>query len=416
MSSDNPEYIIVKRRSSHEDEHHGGAWKIAFADFMTAMMAFFLVLWIINATDKSTKTVIARYFNPVRIEEPARAIKGIRAKQNDSQGSAEDAEGAGGPPGGHETKSAEGQQKEAAGAKKDAGGKKGADHGKAESKKEKAEPPPSPHSKADSSQREAIAEQQMFSDPYATLDRIAAQAAPLNPPERVALPPRPTDGPVFQDPFRPPSLSAGQNDVEPTDPPATRTSDEQSPSSAAAPSEAKPEKSAPPAIPSPQRDEKAAKESRQDPVVETLQRDLKAKLADLGVDVRPNIEIKSSPEGVLISLTDNLQFSMFAVGSAEPQPAVIKAMSAIAGVLQKTRGRLVIRGYTDGRRYRSTVYDNWRLSSARAQMAYYMLRRAGVAEERFDRVEGHADKGLRVPKDPLDPRNRRIDILVSEGG
>ncbi len=77
MSADHPEIVIVRRRSALEDEHHGGAWKIAFADFMTAMMAFFLVLWIISATDKNTKTIIARYFNPVKVEEPARAQKGI---------------------------------------------------------------------------------------------------------------------------------------------------------------------------------------------------------------------------------------------------------------------------------------------------------------------------------------------------
>src|ERR1700744_2375825 len=76
--SDGHEIIIVKRHSAHEEEHHGGAWKIAFADFMTAMMAFFLVLWIINATDKDTKTIIARYFNPVKLEDTAKARKGIR--------------------------------------------------------------------------------------------------------------------------------------------------------------------------------------------------------------------------------------------------------------------------------------------------------------------------------------------------
>src|SRR5271166_3110706 len=76
--SGHPEIVIVRRRSSHEGGHHGGAWKIAFADFMTAMMAFFLVLWIISATDKNTKTLIARYFNPVKLEEPAKAQKGIR--------------------------------------------------------------------------------------------------------------------------------------------------------------------------------------------------------------------------------------------------------------------------------------------------------------------------------------------------
>src|SRR5258708_14567414 len=77
MSEVHPEIIVVKRRGAHEEDHHGGAWKIAFADFMTAMMAFFLVLWIISATDKNTKTLIARYFNPVKGEEPAKAQKGI---------------------------------------------------------------------------------------------------------------------------------------------------------------------------------------------------------------------------------------------------------------------------------------------------------------------------------------------------
>src|ERR1700727_2982936 len=77
MTEAHPEIIIIKRRSAHEEEHHGGAWKIAFADFMPAMMAFFLVLWIISATDKNTKTLIARYFKPVKVEEPAKAQKGI---------------------------------------------------------------------------------------------------------------------------------------------------------------------------------------------------------------------------------------------------------------------------------------------------------------------------------------------------
>src|SRR5271170_946684 len=77
MADHHPQIIIIKRHSNHEEAHHGGAWKIAFADFMTAMMAFFLVLWIINASDKETKTVIARYFNPVKLENPSKAKKGV---------------------------------------------------------------------------------------------------------------------------------------------------------------------------------------------------------------------------------------------------------------------------------------------------------------------------------------------------
>ena len=51
--------LIIKKHGGHHDEHHGGVWKIAFADFMTAMMAFFLVMWLVSANDK-TKAVIAK--------------------------------------------------------------------------------------------------------------------------------------------------------------------------------------------------------------------------------------------------------------------------------------------------------------------------------------------------------------------
>ena len=47
------EVVIVRRRGGDGDDgHHGGAWKIAFADLMTAMMAFFLVMWLLNVSDK----------------------------------------------------------------------------------------------------------------------------------------------------------------------------------------------------------------------------------------------------------------------------------------------------------------------------------------------------------------------------
>lgn len=53
--------IIVKRKKAHHG-HHGGAWKIAFADFMTAMMALFLVLWILSSSNPETRKAISEYF------------------------------------------------------------------------------------------------------------------------------------------------------------------------------------------------------------------------------------------------------------------------------------------------------------------------------------------------------------------
>jgi chemotaxis protein MotB len=128
----------------------------------------------------------------------------------------------------------------------------------------------------------------------------------------------------------------------------------------------------------------------------------------------PQLDVKATEEGILVSLTDRQNFSMFAIGSAEPQPRVVGVMDAIAMSLESLPGTIVVRGHTDGRLYRSATYDNWRLSSARAQMAYYMLARGGVAEKRFDRIEGFADHRLRDPAHPLAPENRRIEILLRE--
>jgi chemotaxis protein MotB len=128
----------------------------------------------------------------------------------------------------------------------------------------------------------------------------------------------------------------------------------------------------------------------------------------------PQLDVQATEDGILISLTDRQNFSMFAIGSAEPQPRVLHMMGAIAASLQNLQGAIVVRGHTDARPYRSATYDNWRLSSARAQMAYYMLIRGGLPEKRFERVEGYADHHLRDSSHPLAAENRRIEILLRE--
>lgn len=56
--------IIKKKKVSGGDGHHGGAWKVAYADFVTAMMAFFLLMWLLNATTEQQRKGIADYFSP----------------------------------------------------------------------------------------------------------------------------------------------------------------------------------------------------------------------------------------------------------------------------------------------------------------------------------------------------------------
>ena len=55
--------IIIKKIKKGGHGHHGGAWKVAYADFVTAMMAFFIVMWILAASNEATKAAISEYFN-----------------------------------------------------------------------------------------------------------------------------------------------------------------------------------------------------------------------------------------------------------------------------------------------------------------------------------------------------------------
>src|SRR6202795_3424938 len=62
--------IVVRRKkkSGHGGGHHGGAWKIAYADFVTAMMAFFLLMWLLGSTTKGDLKGISDYFRtPLRV-------------------------------------------------------------------------------------------------------------------------------------------------------------------------------------------------------------------------------------------------------------------------------------------------------------------------------------------------------------
>jgi chemotaxis protein MotB len=65
-----PVIIIKKIKKVVGGGHHGGAWKVAYADFVTAMMAFFLLLWLLNATTEEQKKGIAEYFSPVTTFTP----------------------------------------------------------------------------------------------------------------------------------------------------------------------------------------------------------------------------------------------------------------------------------------------------------------------------------------------------------
>jgi chemotaxis protein MotB len=76
MASDAP-IIIKKVKKVSAAGHHGGQWKVAYADFVTAMMAFFLLMWLINTTSPQQKRGIADYFAPAAVSETTSGSGGI---------------------------------------------------------------------------------------------------------------------------------------------------------------------------------------------------------------------------------------------------------------------------------------------------------------------------------------------------
>jgi chemotaxis protein MotB len=409
--------IIIKKKVMGGHGHHGGAWKIAFADFMTAMMAFFLVLWIINASDKDTKTVIARYFNPVKLENPAKAKKGVHgATAASKEGSSDHADKSSGAP--SKTKDAKGEPPPS------------------EVKPETAKESPLDNPSQMEAQAQA-AEAQLFSSPYEALDRIAGgvgESAPGAAPELGDSDPQRLNGALsidaFRDPFKPigpgspddpvafdadarskaaPDLEPGKTGQEKT--PAVKPLAEAKPSTRPheklAPGDAL--KLAPKPAGGPAERGEATVDAAK------IEKEIKQQVAEvLKAGAGPDIEAKQTKEGLLISLTDKLDFSMFAIGSAKPAPELVRAMAAVAKIVKARPGPIIVRGYTDSRPYRNGAYDNWRLSSDRAQMAYYMLTRGGAQAARFVRVEGYADRAPRDSAHPLAAVNRRLEILIEE--
>ena len=402
------ELVIIRRRAnSDEGGHHGGVWKIAYADFMTAMMAFFLVMWLINSTDKKTLTQVATYFNPMRLTDKKPTPKGLhepngaegsgsaasagaKAKDTKAKGATKRDEAELGEvrPRGHPFQS--GQEARDQGPRSGAGG--ATDDG-ARQATGRAYRDPFDHV--------AGSEITPAEPPMGATGKAQAPLAPSTPaPEVVAQPAREAAPPPAAEASVPVAKDAPQDAAKEA---AKEAAARQPAAEAVRPL---PKEAATDAA------KEAEKEAAQRADAQRLEADIKKAVAEALPGTVPHIDVTVVPDGVLISLTDDYDFGMFAIASAEPRPAMVVVMDKVARLLLGRPEQLVIRGHTDRRPYRTASYDNWRLSSARAHMAYVMLARSGIEERRFDRIEGYADRSLKIADDPQAAQNRRIEILL----
>ena len=126
------------------------------------------------------------------------------------------------------------------------------------------------------------------------------------------------------------------------------------------------------------------------------------------------ISMDFTDEGLRIQIQDKLSQVLFDSGSAKLKPYTLSILKEIARELGKLPNRVVIGGHTDSSQYSNQGYTNWELSSDRANAARRVMESAagGLRPGQVRRVTGYADTVPLEGKEPNDPQNRRISIVV----
>jgi chemotaxis protein MotB len=283
--------IIVKKVSGHGG-HHGGAWKVAYADFVTAMMALFLTLWLVNSASVVTREAIASYFKRPGVFE---------------KGSGTPLEIGGGG---------------------------------------------------------------ILPDTFAPPADAGSEIVPT---KRIYKPEEGED--------KPPVLERGGGDGTGTE-----------------------------------RGRSALENEEVD--FERIARELETSIRENRQAVQGaigQIGIKIDQRGLHLEIMDTPTASMFAVGSDQIKQDALGTVEQIGKILAQLPNPIDIEGHTDATPFRTGLrgqYDNWDLSTDRANAARRVLESAGLEQWQIARVVGYADKRPKVAQDPIHPSNRRISISM----
>lgn len=130
-------------------------------------------------------------------------------------------------------------------------------------------------------------------------------------------------------------------------------------------------------------------------------------------NLRKQIEITITDEGLRIELVEDQKGTFFESGSAEPTLALIEILKLLATQLQSLPNHISIEGHTDAQAYvKQASYSNWELSTDRANVARREMQANGIRGDQVSQVRGFADQQLHFPLKPLDPANRRVSLVV----
>ncbi|HEY2860383.1 MAG TPA: flagellar motor protein MotB [Terracidiphilus sp.] len=129
--------------------------------------------------------------------------------------------------------------------------------------------------------------------------------------------------------------------------------------------------------------------------------------------LKNQIEITVTPDGLRIELMESAKGTFFQIGSAAPTHALQDILSVLSVELGKLPNNISIEGHTDSISYaEGEKYDNWDLSTDRANEARRLMESKGVKLQQISQVRGFADRQPRVLTNPEDPSNRRVSIIV----
>ena len=318
--------IIVKKVVGHGG-HHGGSWKVAYADFVTSMMCLFLVLWLVNTSSVVTREKIASYFKRPGVFESGSGsplqVGGIGFMPVSEMAPTED---------------------------KRSGD---IDYDITKRKRDGGE---DPNKKAGRSKSE--------------MDQMRAVARELE--ERLKI-----------------GGTGAKDGIKKKE------------------------------------EAKETQQKEQSLGIESLEKGGLGKEKEMLASIMQEklgglkIEISMDEYGLNLEIMDTPQGSMFALGSSHINAEAEKRMTQIGQVLAKIPNPIDIEGHTDGLAFRgpsAQSFDNWDLSSERANAARRILVSSGIDEKRLVRVAGFADTRLKMPSKPEDPSNRRITVKLRYSG
>lgn len=382
--------IIIKKKKAGHGGHHGGAWKVAYADFVTAMMAFFLLLWLLNVTTSDQRKGIADYFAPVSVSKESSGAGGMLGGKSISE------------PGAQMTSSSP------MSADVPVSGPPGFSAERSDDPVEAIDQPPPGQ---DPIPPDAARRETGRKGPGTGTGGAGAGAGTGGTGAGAA-----TGAGGGQNGGAQSAAGADGMDMKPSenrrefqdrvDKMAKQLGEQgQKPGESLADYAAR---------------VKEAMDKLADGQMEAKQFQQTANEIRQAIQSIPelqpmaqNLMIDQTPDGLRIQIVDQDRVSMFPGGSAAMYPQTRQLMQQLAQALTKLPNKLSISGHTDSTPFPTgSGRDNWDLSTERANATRRALMAGGLPESRIQDIVGKADKDLLAPDQPTSPRNRRISILL----